>query len=76
MDYKNVKWPEEAIVKGMRLTRLDDDACEFIKPYSGYVSDTIILTREACARLVADDLKELYLVHETGNSRIEVKVRA
>jgi hypothetical protein len=62
--------------KWNRTTRLDDDHVEIIESYTGAISDTLIIAREAVARLVADDLRCVEIIHEGEKHKITVRVRA
>lgn len=64
------------MTKWDRATRLDSARAEVIEQFSGTTSDALILAREACARLVADDLRQIEITQETKDSKIYVRARA
>ena len=62
--------------KWERSTRLDAAKAEVIEQFTGTTSDTLILAREACARLIADNLRQVEITQEGKDHKIVVRVRA
>jgi hypothetical protein len=58
-----------------RTTRVDDDKIEVMDNYCGTTRDTLILAREATHRMVVDGLRNIEMIQDGKDYRIEVRAR-
>ena len=59
-----------------RTTRVEASSSEIIEQHTGLLSDTLILAREACARIATDGLRQVEIMQEGKDYKISVRVRA